>query len=111
MSQPPRKISINPNQPQEMNRDAFRQALANSKRRISQTKGEVFDAMNDRINSELQGMDQACMQMYDKLDLAQHENKQFLITIAELEKKLEKYEPKQKPKQIQKTETENPPKK
>jgi len=97
MSQPPRKISINPNQPQEMNRDAFRQALANSKRRISQTKGEVFDAMNDRINSELQGMDQACMQMYDKLDLAQHENKQFLITIAELEKKLEKYEPKQKP--------------
>jgi hypothetical protein len=109
MSQP-RKVTLNPSQPQELSRDAFRQALSNAKRRISQTKGEVFDAMNDRINSELQGMDQASMQVFDKLELAQHENKQFITKIKELESKLEKYEPKQK--QIQKTETETkqPPK-
>jgi len=105
-----RKVIINPNQPPDMSREAFRQALSNAKRRISQTKGEAFDALNDRINSELSGMDLACMQLFDKLDLAQHENKQFLITIKMLESKLEKYEPKEKPKQIQKTETEQTPK-
>ena len=86
---------MTPPRPQ-MSRESFQQVLSNSKRRISQTKGEIFDNLNDRINLELQQIHDAYMEVYDRFDLAQGENQQFQIKIKELEAKLEKYEPKAK---------------
>jgi len=92
---PPRKVTMTPPRPQ-LNRENFGQVLTNSRRKISQTKGEIFDNLNDRINIELQQIHDVSMEVYDRLELAQAENKQFLIKIKELEDKLEKYEPKTK---------------
>lgn len=87
---------MTPPRPQ-LTRENFGQLLTNSKRRISQTKGEIFDSLNDRINVELQEIHNNYMEVYDRLDLAQGESKQFQIKIKELEARLEKYEvPKEK---------------
>ena len=110
MSQP-RKMMINPNRPPIMDRNTFSQSLTNSKRKISQTQGEAFDALNDRINLEMQKIFESCMEIFDKLELSEHENTQFQVKIKELETRLQKYEPREKPTQLQKTETETPPKK
>jgi len=80
----PRKITMTPPRP-EVTREVFGQLLSNSKRRISQTKGEIFDSLNDRINAELQQIHDNYMEVYDRLDLAQAENKQFQAKIKELE--------------------------
>lgn len=91
----PRKVTMTPPRPQ-LNRENFQQVLSNAKRKISQTKGEIFDNLNDRINIELQQIHDSYMEVYDRLELAQAENNQFQIKIKELEAKLEKYEPKEK---------------
>jgi len=104
----PRKISMNPRP--EMSRDQFVQAMANSKRRISQTKGELFDAIGDKITSEMAGMASACNQLYDQLEFKTAENQQLKLNVEELKKKLEKYEPKSTVKKTGTGETSIPPK-
>lgn len=86
---------MTPPRPQ-LNRENFGQVLTNARRRISQTKGEIFDNLNDRINIELQQIHDASMEVYDRLELSQAENKQLVIYNKQLEANLEKYEPKQK---------------
>jgi len=63
---------------QEIRREDFNNALGQSKRRISQRKGEMLDAMGDQITQEFAGIGQGIMQLFDQIDVLKRR-------IAELE--------------------------
>lgn len=74
MSQKNQKPPVTPPGPkniqmtQEIKREDFNNALGQSKRRISQRKGELLDAMGDQITQEFAGISQGIMQLFDQID-------------------------------------------
>jgi len=111
MSQKGPKVEVHrmggaqPNVPPPMSQDQFRQAIANAMRRISQTKGELFDVFGNLISKEFDGMQQAVQSVYNSNITLKTENEELKKQIANLQAKLPK-----EVKQIQKGETEQPPK-
>lgn len=99
------RMGAQPNVPPPMSQEQFRQAISNAMRRISQTKGELFDVMGNLITKEFDGMQQAVTGVYNNNLTLQAENEQLKKQISNLQAKLPK-----DVKQIQKTETEQPPK-
>lgn len=62
-------------------------ALGQSKRRISATKGECFDMLSDRLTNELAGVHNMCTQLITEIERLRREN-------AVLKKDLETFVPK-----------------
>lgn len=79
-----------PNIPPPMSQDQFRQAIANAMRRISQTKGELFDVMGNLITKEFDGMQQAVQSVYNTNVTLKTENEELKKQIANLQTKLPK---------------------
>jgi regulator of replication initiation timing len=98
--------SVQPNVPPPMSNDQFKQAIANAMRRISQTKGELFDVMGNLITKEFEGMQGAITQVYQVNQTLTIENQELKKHIVELQSKLPK-----DVKTLQKGETEKPPEK
>ena len=94
------RAGAQPNVPPPMNQEQFRQAVANALRRISQTKGELFDVLGNLMNKEMDGMLQAVQGVYNENGTLKAENTALKKQIEDLEKQLPK------PPKLQKTETD-----
>lgn len=51
--------------PFNITRETLTQQLGNSKRRVSQRKGELADALSDAITQEYAGISNMCLQLLD----------------------------------------------
>lgn len=71
MSQKPPKIiqnNIKPPLTFNVTREKLTSELGNSKRRVSQRRGEMADALSDQITQEFTGINMVFMQLYDYIE-------------------------------------------
>lgn len=67
--QPPQQPkNFQPNLSMLPTRDQITTAIGNSKRRISQRKGEILDTLSDQISQEYSGIHQTLMSLFDEID-------------------------------------------